>query len=690
MSMAPSKKKGSLLKDQLQLEKYKTKDGKDRFTIRPVEEPLTFDKGFFLLVRALQLLRSSNNEDDVLIVGLGGPSGSGKTALSEKIKTFQTGVAVISMDMYNQGDLVIDDNFDDPRLTDYPTLLNNIRELRAGKPTQVPIYDFKQSKRVGYVTQEVPSSRIIIIEGIYALSEKLRPLLDLRVSITGGVHFDLVKRVMRDINRSGQGPEDIIQQIFSSVYPMYRVYVEPDLKTAQLRITNSFNPFTGFMSPSYVIKSAQVPDIDTVRKALEEQGAVVAQSTEEVHDIYLLPPNEDPETCQSWLRMRNREGRYSLVFEEWVVETPFIISPRISFEVNVRVLGGLMSLGYDIGAILKRVSTILTTSPGGVHHSDSRCSLDTSPAASGGGAAQGADTLTVKFDDLASLGTFIQIAGKDRARVAALGTKLGLDGTYIPHSYIEQVQLKKLTSEFTTVTEDWKRKFAASSGGVGSALLSDLISCSPPGPTSYLQSSPIRFRRASGEDDEDVTQAAPEPNLELHARAGSIASSSGSPDGPIARAALFATPPAAGQHSAIKAANSLLVSSPLAGNGSYRSLTQLHQQKQLEDNVNRLTLQNESIEEKLEQLSSATVALAQAVKSLQGQAPAQKPLDAWSLPSHALAAGVVCGSPVGLAAFAAGAVFSVVEWAAAGAGVGVVEWVAAGAVFGFVLSRFGR
>jgi hypothetical protein len=27
------------------------------------------------------------------------------------------------------------------------------------------------------------------------------------------VHFDLVKRVMRDISRSGQGPEEIIQQV---------------------------------------------------------------------------------------------------------------------------------------------------------------------------------------------------------------------------------------------------------------------------------------------------------------------------------------------------------------------------------------------------------------------------------------------------------------------------------------------
>ena len=140
-----------------------------------------------------------------------------------------------------------------------------------GRP-QVPIYDFKESRRVGYRTVEVPPSRVVILEGIYALNARLRPMvrprrtppprpaarlrapargrsrtaawrrplaggrpgvltapappsrrsapplvpapqLDLRVSITGGVHFDLVKRVLRDINRSGQAPEEIIQQV---------------------------------------------------------------------------------------------------------------------------------------------------------------------------------------------------------------------------------------------------------------------------------------------------------------------------------------------------------------------------------------------------------------------------------------------------------------------------------------------
>lgn len=55
----------------------------------------------------------------------------------------------------------------------------------------------------------------------------------------------------------------------------------------------------------------------------------------DTYDIYLLPPGEDPETCVSWLRMRNRDGKYTLMFEEWVVDDPFVISPRVQFEVRL-------------------------------------------------------------------------------------------------------------------------------------------------------------------------------------------------------------------------------------------------------------------------------------------------------------------------------------------------------------------
>lgn len=51
----------------------------------------------------------------------------------------------------------------------------------------------------------------------------------------------------------------------------------------------------------------------------EEIKSVMAEehkeTKEETYDIYLLPPGEDPEACQSYLRMRNRDGKYNLMFE---------------------------------------------------------------------------------------------------------------------------------------------------------------------------------------------------------------------------------------------------------------------------------------------------------------------------------------------------------------------------------------
>ena len=68
-----------------------------------------------------------------------------------------------------------------------------------------------------------PPAKVVVVEGIFALCSKLRPYLQLRVSITGGVHLDLIKRVLRDTHRSAQQPADIISQISATVYPMFKV-----------------------------------------------------------------------------------------------------------------------------------------------------------------------------------------------------------------------------------------------------------------------------------------------------------------------------------------------------------------------------------------------------------------------------------------------------------------------------------
>ncbi|KAK7265060.1 hypothetical protein RJT34_32676 [Clitoria ternatea] len=413
-----------LLRDQVQVVKRKDSN---RYEIVSIQDSLSFEKGFFIVIRACQLLAQKN--EGLILVGVAGPSGAGKTVFTEKVLSFMPSIAVITMDNYNDSSRIIDGNFDDPRLTDYDTLLENIQGLKAGKPVQVPIYDFKSSSRIGYRTVEVPSSRIVIIEGIYALSEKLRPLLDLRVSVTGGVHFDLVKRVLRDIQRAGQEPEEIIHQISETVYPMYKAFIEPDLQTAHIKIINKFNPFTGFQNPTYILKSARPVTIDQIKAVIATEHT---ETKEETYDIYLLPPGEDPEACQSYLRMRNRDGKYNLMFEEWVTDSPFIISPRITFEVSVRLLGGLMALGYTIAAILKRSSHVFHD-----------------------------DKVSIKTDWLEQLNRlYVQVQGKDRNYVKFVAEKLGLDGSYVPRTYIEQIQLEKLVNDVMALPDDLKTKLS--------------------------------------------------------------------------------------------------------------------------------------------------------------------------------------------------------------------------------------
>uniref|UniRef100_A0A0D6QQZ7 CYTH domain-containing protein n=1 Tax=Araucaria cunninghamii TaxID=56994 RepID=A0A0D6QQZ7_ARACU len=419
-----SQKRSGLLRDQVQLVKRKDCD---RYEIAAIPELLSFEKGFFIVIRACQLL--TQHMDGIIVVGLAGPSGAGKTAFTEKMLSFMPSIAAISMDNYNDESRLIDGNFDDPRLTDYETLLDNIHGLKAGKTVQVPVYDFKQSCRVGCRPLEVPSSRIVIVEGIYALSEKLRPVLDLRVSVTGGVHFDLVKRVLRDIHRAGQEPQEIIHQISETVYPMYKAYIEPDLQTAHIKIKNKFNPFSGFQTPTYILKSSRTLNEEQIKAIISPNHV---ETMEETYDIYLLPPGEDTEACHSYLRMRNKDGKYSLMFEEWVTDNPFIISPRITFEVSVRLLGGLMALGYTIATILKRKSRVFSD-----------------------------EKVCIKMDWLEQLNRkYLQVQGRDRNVVRDVAKQLGLEGSYVPRTYIEQIQLEKLLKEVMALPEDLKTKLS--------------------------------------------------------------------------------------------------------------------------------------------------------------------------------------------------------------------------------------
>lgn len=51
----------------------------------------------------------------------------------------------------------------------------------------------------------------------------------------------------------------LLVKLLKQVYPMYKAFIEPDLQTAHIKIINKFNPFTGFQSPTYILKVMHSP-----------------------------------------------------------------------------------------------------------------------------------------------------------------------------------------------------------------------------------------------------------------------------------------------------------------------------------------------------------------------------------------------------------------------------------------------
>ncbi|XP_062114465.1 inorganic pyrophosphatase TTM1-like [Humulus lupulus] len=54
----------------------------------------------------------------------------------------------------------------------------------------------------------------------------------------------------------------------------------------------------------------------------------------------------------------------------------------------------------------------------------------------------------------------MKVQGKDRLYVKFVAEQLGLDGSYVPRTYIEQIQLEKLVNDVMALPDDLKTKLS--------------------------------------------------------------------------------------------------------------------------------------------------------------------------------------------------------------------------------------
>lgn len=118
------------------------------------------------------------------VVGITGPQGSGKTTLANRLANAigATDAIVLSTDRYLPDYSIIPDaEVDEPRHAALDELAAHLAQLRAGEVTHLPIWSFHSHKREG--TEPIHPAPVVIVEGIFALHERVVPALDLAVYV---------------------------------------------------------------------------------------------------------------------------------------------------------------------------------------------------------------------------------------------------------------------------------------------------------------------------------------------------------------------------------------------------------------------------------------------------------------------------------------------------------------------------
>ena len=177
-----------------------------------------------------------------LIVGVAGGTGSGKTTVAHKLAhAMPAGRCVtIEHDAYyiDQGHLPPEEraliNYDHPGSLESSLLAEHLRELRAGRAVDVPIYDFATHTR-RTERRHVAPAPVVIVEGILVFVEAaLRDQMDIKIFVDTDADIRLMRRIRRDLEQRGRSFESVRAQYYATVRPMHIEHVEPSKRWADL------------------------------------------------------------------------------------------------------------------------------------------------------------------------------------------------------------------------------------------------------------------------------------------------------------------------------------------------------------------------------------------------------------------------------------------------------------------------
>ncbi len=179
-----------------------------------------------------------------IVVGIAGGTGSGKTSLVQKLQE-RLGAdrcVVLAQDAYYRDGSRLGPeaqaaiNYDHPDAFDTSLLVQDVRDLKAGRPVPHLTYDHAAYSRKVLPDPLLPRP-VILLEGILALVEEpLRRLMDIKLFIDTDADVRILRRLRRDLKERGRSFDSVERQYLESVRLMHLEFVEPSKRYADLII----------------------------------------------------------------------------------------------------------------------------------------------------------------------------------------------------------------------------------------------------------------------------------------------------------------------------------------------------------------------------------------------------------------------------------------------------------------------
>jgi uridine kinase len=179
-----------------------------------------------------------------VVIGVAGGSGSGKTTVVRRIveSMGDDHVIVLEHDRYyhDHPELRLEEraalNYDHPDSLETDLMVRHVNELRAGRPVELPVYDFARHAR-RQTTDAMQPRPIIIVEGILIFADAhLRDLMDVKVFVDTDDDTRFIRRLQRDVAERGRTMDSVIEQYLNTVKPMHLEFVEPSKRYADIII----------------------------------------------------------------------------------------------------------------------------------------------------------------------------------------------------------------------------------------------------------------------------------------------------------------------------------------------------------------------------------------------------------------------------------------------------------------------